>query len=359
MNVLVWALGAVLLLQDAAGLPPAPEPLPPPPAQETPAVTPPVDGDPPATTRRRRRKKPPAEATPSPRKTTPPPSTRRRRPDGSTGTAPRRKVEAPARVERPNPWLPNLRAAPLSTRERLMVLAAQGACAVVGVVGTLGLTGGAALVGRTLDRPAGGLARAPIPLGGTLPLLVGVTAGALATSACVAGVGLLAERRILAPAAAATGVVTALLVGLSGGIAVIAWPMANTTRNFAIRENAMAWTLIGFAVGAPLLAVLGWHLGAMLQQWQEREQFKADVQAAELALVDDARKAEEKARQPQPEPPPMVEPVPDAPAPDVVPAPQPQPTPEPSPEPAVPPVEPAPTVDAVPEPPPSSTPQAP
>ncbi|MBI5498365.1 MAG: hypothetical protein HY904_25410 [Deltaproteobacteria bacterium] len=323
MNGALSMLLSVALLAD--GQAPDAAPLPPP------ADTPSDDDPAPAKPTPRRRRAPRKQKAVPKRAPTPAPAPRAK--------APRRRAAVPAPaarapLRRPDVTDVNRHTVPLAVGQRGWLAAAQLGCSVLGAAGALGAAGGAALLARTLDRPAATLAHPRVPVGGVMPLLAGITVGTAATAVCVGGLGFMSERRILAPAAATLAVAGMAVAAGGMGTLVILWPADRTGRNLAVREFSMAGTLAAFALLAPLGAVAAWHLGAALQEWRDARTWAEETAAAKKALADDALKERQRAERaaaaapvPPPEPAPPVEEKPAAPAP---PAPPPAPPQDPA-----------------------------
>lgn len=318
---------APLPTPDAAEQAPAPAQRPPPRRHRTRRI-PPADGNAPAAplppsgadraappetapARRRPRKRNRRQAVPG--------SDARRRPRRTAGDkvrrAPRKRIvkKAPPRVE---PWELNVHTRPMEWKRRAVLVAAQGGCAVLGAGAMVAVAGASALAARTADRPAGGLWRAPVPLGGLLPLGAGLAAGGVAAAACTAGLGMMAERRLAAPVAAMAAWSVVAAAAASVGLGAVLWPSVDSSRNFAIRENVMAGTLIGAALLGPVAALVAYQVAAVTQERAQQWLHQQDVEAAVEAAAADAAKPK---APPKPTAPPPVEPPP---------------TPKPAPEPA-------------------------
>lgn len=320
MNAALCALMAgVLALQDAAPPdlpPPAPDaPLtqestpdsgPPAASGGLPADAPP-SGTPGRAPRRRRSAVPSPAPAPaplaedlrdipeSPRKRAP-----RKRRGAADADAPRTRAPRRRVVNEALPLLAlNQHTTPMTWQARATLLGGQAMVGGVGALGVLAAAGGVALLARTVDRPAGGLWRVPVPLGGLLPLLVGVGVSGVAVTLGVMGLGYLAERRLAAPAAAmAVWLALATVAAAVGGVAVF-WPARESSRTFAIRENTVAITLVSLAVLGPVLSLAAWHAASFAQERFEDWRYRQRVKAASMAIQEDAeaaaRRAEERA----------------------------------------------------------------
>jgi hypothetical protein len=300
---------------DGTALPP---PLPPTPNPvESPTVEPQPDPQPPRRKRRKRRQATPAQpkvkVKQEPTSAAPPAAKKRRR-----------VKKLP--LERPEPWDFVTPYKPLDVTDRALVAAAQGGCALVGVAGTLAGMGSAALLARTLDRPAGGLLHPPMPVGGVLPVVVGTLASATTTAVCVVGLGALAERRIAGVGLALGGWALVAAPVMTVALATVAWPSRVTTRNRVIKEDTVAASMVALAVLGPALALVGYHAGSVAQEVVDTRRHQEAVRAAKLAREEDEAAPPRRVAPPVPEPAPAVEeppvePVPSQPvAPDLAPA---------------------------------------